>query len=110
MRLNPEPIRKNGCRGLCCQRFPIGISPHSEVLKFLEKGKQFEEYRKISEMLILISDEEQAIYTCKHFNMETRLCTNYPNRPDMCKDYPYNKVCYYCWLSAAQSENKILCV
>lgn len=33
------------------------------------------------------------IYTCKHFDMTTRNCTNYENRPTMCRDYPYDRKC-----------------
>jgi len=28
-------------------------------------------------------------YRCHHFDDETRSCTNYENRPPMCRDYPF---------------------
>lgn len=34
-----------------------------------------------------------AVYTCKHWDEETRLCGAYDERPDMCADYPYAKPC-----------------
>jgi len=32
-------------------------------------------------------------YTCKHFDVETRDCTIYESRPNMCRLYPYDGVC-----------------
>jgi Fe-S-cluster containining protein len=29
-------------------------------------------------------------YRCKWFDQETRKCTNYENRPPMCRDYPWH--------------------
>lgn len=32
-----------------------------------------------------------SFYECKHYDPETRACTNYENRPPVCRDYPqYN--------------------
>lgn len=33
------------------------------------------------------------LYTCKHFDKESRLCKNYDNRPDMCRSY--GRTCGY---------------
>ena len=30
------------------------------------------------------------LFTCRHWNEETRLCGAYEDRPDMCRDYPYS--------------------
>lgn len=30
-----------------------------------------------------------VFYECKHFDVETRRCTNYENRPGMCRDFPW---------------------
>lgn len=28
-------------------------------------------------------------YRCRHFDVETRSCTNYDNRPDVCRGFPW---------------------
>ena len=30
-------------------------------------------------------------YTCRHWDEETRLCTDYENRPPMCSNFPYGR-------------------
>ena len=32
-------------------------------------------------------------YACKHWDEKTRLCGDYENRPDMCRNYPYGAAC-----------------
>jgi Fe-S-cluster containining protein len=32
-------------------------------------------------------------YTCRYWDEDTRLCTVHPNRPTLCRDYPYGKKC-----------------
>ena len=34
------------------------------------------------------------IFTCRHWNEETRLCGAYENRPTMCRDFPYAQPCH----------------
>lgn len=36
---------------------------------------------------------EANIYTCKHFDKEKRICTNYNNRPQLCKSF--GNECHY---------------
>ena len=40
-------------------------------------------------------ESEGHVYTCRHFDEETRLCTIYAQRPEMCRDYPYAGECEY---------------
>jgi Fe-S-cluster containining protein len=37
--------------------------------------------------------DEKPIYTCKHWDKTTRLCTVYDQRPNLCRAYPNNKPC-----------------
>lgn len=37
--------------------------------------------------------EAYDLYTCRHWDEDTRLCTAYANRPDMCREYPYEREC-----------------
>jgi Fe-S-cluster containining protein len=33
------------------------------------------------------------LYTCRHWDPQTKLCTVYDERPAMCRDYPYDGRC-----------------
>jgi Fe-S-cluster containining protein len=35
----------------------------------------------------------QALFTCRHWDEETRLCGAYDTRPGMCSKYPYGSPC-----------------
>lgn len=39
---------------------------------------------------------QKQLYTCKNWDEETKLCTVYEARPDMCATYPYAKTCFHC--------------
>jgi Fe-S-cluster containining protein len=56
---------------------PLTVSEANERLERFGSGR---EYRK---------DSEGHVYTCRHFDDESRLCTIYEQRPEMCRDYPY---------------------
>lgn len=42
--------------------------------------------------------DPQECYTCKHFDGEN--CTNYENRPDLCRRYPNSGRCEYAGCTA----------
>jgi Fe-S-cluster containining protein len=50
---------------------------------------------KSAKLLTVINDEPTHIYTCKHYDRESRKCSIYEFRPRMCQDYPYNRKCNY---------------
>jgi len=68
-----------------------------------------EELKKIAEMVIFLRFDKHDNaaqnakgkmntvyhYTCKHFDRATGNCTNYENRPDMCRMYPNSGTCRY---------------
>lgn len=37
----------------------------------------------------------RELYTCTHFDRETRRCAIYEHRPHMCREYPGHKRCEY---------------
>ncbi len=37
----------------------------------------------------------EYLYTCKYWDETTHLCTNYENRPDMCRNYPAHGLCQF---------------
>jgi Fe-S-cluster containining protein len=70
---------------------------------------RFWDFRQVAEMVIYQRPHESGegyMYTCKHFDEETNNCTNYENRPRMCRDYPYGGVCSYegCTMSKEEQE------
>lgn len=38
---------------------------------------------------------QQHVYTCRHWSKETKLCTNYENRPELCKHHGVGNDCKY---------------
>ena len=99
------PMTVPQCTGVCCSRFPIGgIRTHEEVFSMLANngihGKLPDgEAQKIRSMLIVIPPDEihdYDTYTCKHWNKETMRCIDYENRPLMCVEYPYGRLCEHC--------------
>ncbi len=40
-------------------------------------------------------DSHEQWYRCIYWNEESRLCTNYGHRPQMCRDFPYGQPCGY---------------
>lgn len=96
------------CRGACCALFPL--APPAD-------WDETPERRYIRDMLIPLTEEEavaryarlgygdrlpweparlgpeQTLWTCRHWDEQTRLCTAYEARPRMCRDYPYTGAC-----------------
>jgi len=109
------------CSGHCCRSFYLRFSP--EQLKAWADGSQPhtykpEEIKKVADMVIHLGPADDPntnrpvladrlgnvipnqadgghYYTCKHHNTATGNCDNYENRPDMCRDYPYQDRCRY---------------
>jgi Fe-S-cluster containining protein len=94
------------CAGDCCVAFPL-----SSPLSNLWVNQGVEDGLDILMMIVPLTLEEaanrrarfgvdQAIvddggpyYRCIHWDETTRLCTNYDNRPAMCRYYPYGHPC-----------------
>jgi Fe-S-cluster containining protein len=104
-----ELRHKGKCTGSCCEKFPLSES--YEDLKAC-----YDEWRKGSPcyidhngkkhsvmddifllypMLRLLGTgkDGREIFTCAHWDRETRLCGIYEIRPTMCRDYPYRGKC-----------------
>jgi Fe-S-cluster containining protein len=56
---------------------PLTLDQANERLERFGAGREYE------------PAAEGHVYTCRHFDDETRLCTIYERRPEMCRDYPY---------------------
>lgn len=89
-----------GCTGHCCAKFWLPWSV-DRIKKLVAKGAVLngspDEIKKIEEMVIPLEDENQNTlkfaYTCRHWDKTTRLCTNYENRPIVCKEHPLSMPC-----------------
>lgn len=89
------------CSGHCCEQFWLPYSPEKihEMAKDnnIVMNENPKEMELISEMIILLKEPDdglQYMYTCKHFNKQTRLCMNYDNRPNVCRNHPSGQPCY----------------
>jgi Fe-S-cluster containining protein len=39
-------------------------------------------------------------FTCKHWDKDSKQCTAYERRPNMCRKYPYGTKCHKCGIVA----------
>lgn len=91
------------CPGFCCAAFHIArdvaddlfADPESyrdglflvEMLIPLEPEEAQRRHRELMRLHGWIPDEGEPYFTCRHWDPETRLCTIYEQRPQMCRDY-----------------------
>ena len=78
------------CSGRCCDCFTLtGFSWHGRVHRIRVLHKRHKDYVSslIGDSFVPISDEEDGMWKCLLHDKETKLCTDYDNRPNMCKDY-----------------------
>lgn len=100
-----------GCDGRCCAAFYFPSSPREILDKIDEHGEyNGNDGMMIANMLIPLTEAETVervekwglnpnivkidgdhMFRCKHFDEETRQCTVYDARPDMCATYPYGR-------------------
>lgn len=102
------------CSGACCAVFWLPHTPDELRARTLEAepdGTQtvLVDAAQIADMVIPLTPAEataraerfefpaptraEALYTCRHWDEDTRLCTIYADRPGMCRGYPYGKAC-----------------
>lgn len=128
----------SGCDGRCCSVFVYPSAP-DELRERWEGYPDSERKRDdlfIADMLIgLTADEAQvrvdrfgvdmseamtqsvhdlvelgySLYTCKHWDEDTRLCTAYDERPKMCQEYPYTKKCEHGCGCYAPMNTRVAC-
>jgi Fe-S-cluster containining protein len=120
------------CSGKCCAVFNFPVTPE-QLLQRSEgrEGPYPDEDRFLADMLVKLTPEEAMerglrhevdpptgfdlrewsehtgpLYTCRHWDEETRLCTVYDQRPRMCRDYPYAGRCQHdCECKFTQPDN-----
>lgn len=90
------------CTGHCCEDFILPYSP--EELHTKMRGHKDDPL--IQRMVLYLGKYRAANqdfpggaeghhYTCRYFDKKSRDCTIYEQRPDMCRDHPYEKPCTF---------------
>jgi Fe-S-cluster containining protein len=103
------------CDGRCCAVFPISWDV-TGASWYDPEGDPLAERLFIADMLVPLNNHEakerwiklglgdlprwmeyspQPLYTCRHWDIETRLCQAYEQRPALCRDYPYGGTCHH---------------
>ena len=89
------------CSGHCCERFHLPYS-YAELQENADIAWAHpnSDAVKVAEMVIYIEPDTAPdgktyshSYTCKYFKDGN--CTNYENRPEMCRRYPYGRTCEF---------------
>jgi Putative zinc- or iron-chelating domain len=83
------------CSGECCRRFSVA----GMTLAQLQEATGFQDVAKIASMVIPLKNiegETSPMFTCRHWNVETKRCMDYENRPRMCRTFPNGKACPAC--------------
>lgn len=98
------------CGGECCRRFVLFSDPVQRQAKYVgvtawrDSGGEMEpwmhDFLLVCEMLIDTGErswDDNVVYTCKHLDRDTGLCSIYDRRPKLCRTYPENgTACSYC--------------
>ena len=107
------------CDGRCCACFPLSwevAGPDGIASWHDPDGDPLTERQFIADMLVPLNLPEaisrwteldlgpipqwiehspQNLYTCRHWDTDTRLCTRYDERPWLCRAYPYQSNCQH---------------
>lgn len=113
------------CTGHCCRCFTLTHTPEwirNEIARLRDSRRVVdvfwrEDAQKVLDMIVPLgkltieeresivetnhefqSPEPRECYTCKHFDGTN--CTNYENRPDLCRRYPNGGRCEYAGCTA----------
>ena len=91
-RLNPEALSK--CDGRCCELFALS-KPHEHLIAH---QTDIQDGETIAGMVISQGQSNDGVwlFSCQHFDTDSRRCRIYEQRPDMCRRYPYDGRCGFC--------------
>jgi Fe-S-cluster containining protein len=84
------------CTGRCCDPVTVDIHYYQEMSR---APRTYKNGRYILNMLTVRGPMPQhgtGEFDCKYFDRETRLCTSYERRPEMCRTFPDEGLCGYC--------------
>jgi Fe-S-cluster containining protein len=84
------------CTGECCDP----VTMHVEQYRSMSLNpKGWANARYILNMLTArgrVPSRGRAEFDCRYFDRETRRCTAYDRRPQMCRDFPEDGTCHFC--------------
>ena len=74
--------------GLCCSK-----------LMLFNKGVQIKSNKENHYKMFIPTETKRGVeFSCKKFNKESKQCSDYKNRPQLCKDYPYSSFLNFDWI------------
>ncbi len=93
------------CPGYCCSHSRIAVSDHdiARLAKHfdltVEDARRRFTYRyktkEVDEQILRHQRDHIYKTICRFFDTDARRCTVYEARPNVCRRYPYGKVCGY---------------
>ena len=89
-------LSMNRCTGHCCHVIRIPMSPDELAAGVDADGNELCGAAQLAEILISTGEDLEDgrhAYTCSAF--VDGECSIYPQRPNMCADYPYGQACTY---------------
>ncbi len=67
------------------------------------------EDRAAAEERMSKANENQSWWTCRHYDKESGNCSDYENRPSMCRKYPNGSGCVFADCTSDQAALKMVC-
>ena len=103
-------FRCEKCPGYCCSHAAIAVSEadirrlanHLGISPRLARKRYTYRYTSESGTERILRHHKDTVYksVCRFFDRETRSCSVYEARPQVCRKYPYGNKCgYYEWLA-----------
>ena len=96
-----DPVRT--CPGYCCFDLgPIRVGDHHltlEELRELARKPEESGFRFFLEKMFIPLGKDSTgadHFGCRFHDVETRSCTIYSKRPEMCRNYPSERGCIFC--------------
>lgn len=86
----------SSCTGECCDGFPIGGLSYAELEGRYHRLRDGATVFDMVRPLPQASAGGEPLFRCVRWDAVTRRCTRYSERPNMCRDYPYEGECRYC--------------
>jgi Fe-S-cluster containining protein len=98
---DPQPFGEDtdtvpSCTGACCDPVTFDVQHYRAMSRAPDS---FRNGRYILNMLSSrgpMPGHGAGEFDCRYFDRETRLCTAYDRRPEMCRTYPDEGLCGYC--------------
>jgi Fe-S-cluster containining protein len=86
----------SGCTGACCDPVSLFVEHYRDASR---DPRHTRNARYVMNMLTPrgpLPREGRAEFDCRYFDRDTRRCTAYDRRPQMCRDFPEEGVCHLC--------------